>query len=134
MILSLQPLGMPMHAPMMALFNNPAATCESAASLLLMNVRWAKNVPAFTALPMDDQLLLLEESWRELFVLGASQFLSPLDLAPVVQYCGIMDGNKDMISLFLNEVRDFQETLEKLANFQVSFGSFFHVLDKYSQS
>lgn len=115
-----QPLGMPIHTPMFSLFNNPAAICESAASLLLMNVKWAKNVPSFTSLPMSDQLLLLEESWRELFVLGAAQFLAPLDLGPVIQHCGALDSsNEEKVSTFLVEVRDFQETLEKLVNFQV---------------
>lgn len=109
-----------MHTPMFALFNNPAAICESAASLLLMNVKWAKNVPSFTSLPMGDQVLLLEESWRELFMLGAAQFLAPLDLGPVIQYCGALDSSNEKVSTFLVEVRNFQETLEKLVNFQVS--------------
>lgn len=45
-----------------------------------MNVKWAKNVPAFTSLSLSDRLLLLEESWRDLFVIGSAQFLYPLDL------------------------------------------------------
>ncbi|GLG98330.1 Tailless [Gryllus bimaculatus] len=32
------------------------AVCESAARLLFMNVKWAKNVPAFTALHFGDQV------------------------------------------------------------------------------
>ena len=56
--------------------------CETAARLLFMNVKWAKSVPAFGSLPLKDQLTLLEESWRELFVLGASQFNLPLELGP----------------------------------------------------
>ena len=34
----------------------PETICESAARLLFMNVRWAKSVPAFTALPPRDQV------------------------------------------------------------------------------
>ena len=56
--------------------------CETAARLLFMNVKWAKSVPAFVSLPLRDQLILLEESWRELFVLGASQFNLPLEMGP----------------------------------------------------
>lgn len=33
--------------------------CESAARLLFMNVKWAKHVPAFTALPLSDQVIML---------------------------------------------------------------------------
>ena len=56
---------------------------EMAARLLFMNVKWAQHVPAFTSLPYRDQMLLLEESWRELFVLSAAQFALPVDLASV---------------------------------------------------
>ncbi|XP_077301675.1 nuclear receptor subfamily 2 group E member tailless [Arctopsyche grandis] len=53
-------------------------TCEVAAQLLFMNVRWARQVGAFSALSLYDRLILLVESWRELFVLGASVMLPPL--------------------------------------------------------
>jgi nuclear receptor subfamily 2 group E protein 1 len=53
---------------------------QNAAQLLLMNIQWTKTVPAFVSLPHRDQLILLEESWRELFVLAASQFNLPLEL------------------------------------------------------
>ena len=54
---------------------------EMAARLLFMNVKWAQHVPAFTSLPYRDQMLLLEESWRELFVLSSAQFALPAELA-----------------------------------------------------
>lgn len=60
-------------------------TCEVAARLLFMNVRWAKQVGAFSALPLFDRVLLLVECWRELFVLGASALLPPL-LMSTTQY------------------------------------------------
>lgn len=53
-------------------------TCEVAAQLLFMNVRWARQVGAFSALSLYDRLILLVESWRELFVLGASVMLPSL--------------------------------------------------------
>jgi len=59
---------------------NTDTLCETAARLLFMNVRWAKTVPAFVSLPLRDQLTLLEESWREFFVLGAAQFNLPIEL------------------------------------------------------
>lgn len=58
----------------------PDAMCEAAARLLFLNVKWAKNVPALTSLSLSDRMLLLEESWRDLFVIGTAQFLYPLDL------------------------------------------------------
>lgn len=53
-----------------------------AARLICMNVKWAKSVQAFVALPLKDQLILIEGSWRELFVLGAAQFSLPVDFGP----------------------------------------------------
>lgn len=64
------------------------AVCEAAARLLFMNVKWMKNVPAFMSLPFADQCLLLEESWRELFVLAAAQFQMPIDPAPLFAAAG----------------------------------------------
>ena len=68
--------------------SNPDTICEAAARLLFMSVKWAKNVPAFLSLPFRDQVVLLEEGWRELFVLGAAQFQMPLDAAPLVAAAG----------------------------------------------
>ncbi|KAJ0184036.1 hypothetical protein K1T71_000459 [Dendrolimus kikuchii] len=76
------PLRMPSPPPVPSLIppREPEAICEAAASLLFMNVKWAKNVPAFASLSLPDRLLLLEESWRDLFVIGSAQFLYPIDL------------------------------------------------------
>ncbi|XP_063243296.1 nuclear receptor subfamily 2 group E member 1 [Bacillus rossius redtenbacheri] len=86
------------------------AVCESAARLLFMNVQWAKSVPAFTALALHDQLMLLETSWRELFVLGAAQFLPPLDLGAVLTACGTLHARPPL----LREVQLFQEKLDDI--------------------
>lgn len=40
---------------------------ESAAKLLFLAVRWTKSIPSFNQLNNNDQNLLLEESWAELF-------------------------------------------------------------------
>lgn len=58
---------------------DPEAMCEAAARLLFMNVKWAKNIPAFASLSLSDRLLLLEKSWRDLFVIGSAQFLYPME-------------------------------------------------------
>ena len=57
-----------------------------------MNVRWAKSVPAFTALPARDQIVLLEESWRELFVLGAAQFMLPIEAGTLMAALGLSNS------------------------------------------
>ena len=53
---------------------------ETAARLLFMSVKWARNIPSFLQLPFRDQAILLEESWSELFILSAAQWSLPIDL------------------------------------------------------
>ena len=77
------------HELIQSYFSNPEAVCEAAARLLFMSIKWTKNVPAFLSLPYRDQVTLLEESWRELFVLGAAQFQMPLDVAVLLTAAGV---------------------------------------------
>ncbi|XP_057324948.1 nuclear receptor subfamily 2 group E member 1 [Microplitis mediator] len=55
------------------------ATCEHAARVLFLNVRWTKDLAITTGLTMDDQLILLEASWRDLFLLAVAQMSPTLD-------------------------------------------------------
>lgn len=106
----------PLPASSLSPVLDPAAICESAARLLFMNVRWARSVPSFTQLPPEDQLLLLEESWRDLFVLGAVQFLQPIELGALVRSLDTPDNEK---TEFLRQVKEFQEVLSRLQQLQV---------------
>lgn len=93
--------------------SNPEAICEAAARLLFMNVKWAKNVPAFTTLSLSDRLLLLEESWRDLFVIGSAQFLYPLDLK-------VLENSRTN----LKDVELFEKALEELARIRPDSNEF----------
>ncbi|CAG7785389.1 unnamed protein product, partial [Allacma fusca] len=53
---------------------------ETSARLLFMAVRWVKCLGPFQTLSKRDQLLLLSESWKELFLLHLAQWSVPLDL------------------------------------------------------
>lgn len=55
-------------------------TYETAAKLLFMSIKWARNIPSFLSLPFRDQAILLEETWSELFILSAAQWSLPLDI------------------------------------------------------
>ncbi|XP_013139151.1 PREDICTED: photoreceptor-specific nuclear receptor [Papilio polytes] len=57
------------------------SSAETAARLLFMAVKWAKNLPSFASLAFRDQVILLEEAWSELFLLNAIQWSLPLDAA-----------------------------------------------------
>ncbi len=77
---------------------------ELAARLLFMNVKWAQNVPAFTSLPYRDQMLLLAESWRELFVLSSAQFGLPVELSSQG-----LSGNDPLLA----ELKNLQDSIQK---------------------
>ena len=59
-------------------------TYETAAKILFMTIKWARNIPSFLALPFRDQAILLEESWSELFILSAAQWSMSLDTSKLI--------------------------------------------------
>ncbi|XP_050303171.1 protein dissatisfaction isoform X2 [Anthonomus grandis grandis] len=54
---------------------------ETTARLLFMAVRWVRCLAPFQTLSKNDQLLLLQESWKELFLLHLAQWSVPWDLS-----------------------------------------------------
>ena len=104
------------HSSPVASAPRPGATAfehisETAARLLFMNVRWAQHVPAFTSLPYRDQMVLLEETWRELFVLSAAQFSLPVELAAV--------SSADPSVATLTELKALQDAIRKFQSMGV---------------
>ena len=100
-----------------------------------MNARWAKTVPAFTFLPYSDQIILLEESWRELFVLAAAQFTLPIEASTLMTALDLTNSPFDHMSglsgctpssvnserqrNFLDQIEIFQETVAKFKQMNV---------------
>ncbi len=56
-----------------SIIEQPFDAHESAARILFSAINWAKTVPAFVSLSNHDQLSLLEEGWRDLFILTAAE-------------------------------------------------------------
>ena len=86
-----------------------------------MCVRWAKSIPAFVNLDMKDQLILLEEGWRENFILSAAQFQMQFDVAPLLANAGLTPEtiSSDKLIKIMTEVRNFQEIISKFKQSQV---------------
>ncbi|KAF5305464.1 hypothetical protein FQA39_LY01555 [Lamprigera yunnana] len=115
------------HVPAPVLLSealNPSHICEAAARLLFFNVTWAKGVPTFISLPIQDQLLLLEESWRELFILGAAQYLPPVELNLLIHNSNLVKQEPEKKSAFEKEVSEFQSVLSKVIQFRVDLHEF----------
>ncbi|KAK3097480.1 hypothetical protein FSP39_009988 [Pinctada imbricata] len=94
----------------------PEAVCEIAARILFMSIRWAKNVPAFVGLSSRDQVLLLAESWRDLFVLSTAQFHLPVDPRLIFSATGFKSeecSSTERNSTLITEIQSLQETVEK---------------------
>lgn len=89
-----------------------------------MNVQWAKNLPMLDRLPLQDQLLLLEESWRELFILGAAVLMSHHDYSALVQESDLLGKNTEKSVVFLQEVKEFQELITRFSQFHVDSNEF----------
>ncbi|XP_023236140.1 nuclear receptor subfamily 2 group E member 1-like isoform X2 [Centruroides sculpturatus] len=116
----------PKYAYELPIFQTPfcdsETICESAARLLFMNVKWVKNVPAFVNLPYRDQILLLVEGWREMFVLSAAQFNLQLDVSLILAAAGLKADTSpltEQMTRIMNEIRSFQEIIEKFKQIQV---------------
>uniref|UniRef100_A0A8C6B841 Photoreceptor-specific nuclear receptor n=1 Tax=Monodon monoceros TaxID=40151 RepID=A0A8C6B841_MONMO len=88
---------------------------ETSARLLFMAVKWAKNLPVFSNLPFRDQVILLEEAWSELFLLGAIQRSLPLDSCPLLAPPEASAGGNSQgrLALASAETRILQETISR---------------------
>ncbi|KAG8444845.1 hypothetical protein GDO86_009847 [Hymenochirus boettgeri] len=65
--------GCPCESNRKVLLKSPEVTCKKASEVLLKTVAFIRNVPSFYQLPQDDQILLVQNCWAPLFVLGLAQ-------------------------------------------------------------
>ncbi|XP_072018828.1 nuclear receptor subfamily 2 group E member 1-like [Amphiura filiformis] len=113
-------------SPFTSSISSVETVCESAARLLFMSIKWVKNVPAFVSLPYRDQLLLLEEGWRELFILGAAQWQMAFDSTPLMNAAGLQPDNApaEKIAAVTSELRVLQEIIAKFRQLEVDATEF----------
>ncbi|XP_041107452.1 nuclear receptor subfamily 2 group E member 1 [Polyodon spathula] len=102
------------------------SVCESAARLLFMSIKWAKSVPAFSTLPLQDQLILLEEAWRELFVLGIAQWAIPIDSNTLLAVSGMSTENMDSqrLNTVITEIQALQEVVGRFRQLRMDATEF----------
>ncbi|XP_076980004.1 photoreceptor-specific nuclear receptor [Tamandua tetradactyla] len=88
---------------------------ETSARLLFVAVKWAKNLPVFSNLPFRDQVILLEEAWSELFLLGAIQWSLPLESCPLLAppEASAASSSQSRLVLASMETRTLQETISR---------------------
>ncbi|XP_032687191.1 nuclear receptor subfamily 2 group E member 1 isoform X2 [Odontomachus brunneus] len=94
--------------------------CEQAARILFFNVHWTRDLVTGTNLTLEDQLTLLESSWRELFLLAAAQLMPTLDPTP------LLPPTPHGIELAV-EVNRFRETLAGFHGMNLDFQEFSYI-------
>lgn len=63
---------------------------------------------------------MLEQSWRELFVLGAAQYLLPLDIGQLMSLRGaLVDRDSAKEASLLHEIKVFHSTVTKFKDHNV---------------
>ncbi|XP_055698619.1 protein tailless [Phlebotomus papatasi] len=118
------PRPLPPTPPLMA----AEAIRESAAQLLFRNVEWLKNLRVFTDLPLNDQLFLLEESWREFFILATAQYLMPLNFSQLLYAYEIMNNNRENrepTATLMQEVDNFQKILHRITQLRIDENEYY---------
>ncbi|XP_074720827.1 nuclear receptor subfamily 0 group B member 2-like [Strix uralensis] len=61
----------------------PEATCRRASEVLLKTLSFIRNLPSFYHVPWEDQLVLIQQNWAPLFVLGMAQEGVDFDLREI---------------------------------------------------
>lgn len=92
---------------------------EISARLLLMAVKWIKNLPPFGNLSFRDQVILLEESWTELFLISAIQWSLPFEKCSIFSLGNIPSGNEHSL-----DIRLLGDTFERFRNLSVTGAEF----------
>ncbi|KAI4481901.1 hypothetical protein M0802_013861 [Mischocyttarus mexicanus] len=82
--------------------------CEQAARLLFLNIKWTRDLIAGTELEVEDQLILLKSSWRELFLLATAQLIPSLDPTPLIPRSGSDSQQEQNLAI---EVSNFRNTI-----------------------
>ncbi|XP_055684665.1 protein dissatisfaction isoform X2 [Lutzomyia longipalpis] len=83
---------------------------ETTARLLFMAVRWVRCLVPFQTLSKGDQHLLLQESWKELFLLNLAQWGVPFDLGALLDSPHVRD-RVPQDSVTNTEMKTMQEIL-----------------------
>ncbi|XP_038048111.1 nuclear receptor subfamily 2 group E member 1-like [Patiria miniata] len=109
-----------------AMAGTPESMPEVAARLLFTSVKWTKNIPCYRLLPYRDQVLLLEEGWRDLFLLGICQWSVPLETDSLLKYLPRTEKklSGDELARLTSQIRYMQDVVARLRALEVDFTEF----------
>lgn len=61
------------HCKRLVRLKNPEIICRAAFGVLMKTINFMKSLPSFQSLPLNDQLILVQNRWVPLFILGLAQ-------------------------------------------------------------
>lgn len=88
-----------------------------------MAVRWVRWLAPFQTLSRPDQLLLMQESWKELFLLYLAQWSTPWDLGAILTQRLARNRLADDL-LLSTEVKTMQVNYNRYRRFSSFFNQF----------
>ncbi|XP_072019430.1 LOW QUALITY PROTEIN: nuclear receptor subfamily 2 group E member 1-like [Amphiura filiformis] len=105
------------------LYASPESIPELAARLLFTSVKWTKNIPCYRLLTYHDQVMLLEEGWRDLFLLGIAQWSVPLDTETMVKSLTkhLEKPSNEYVNEVRSQIRYMQDVVAHLRSLDVDF-------------
>uniref|UniRef100_A0A8I3P1G5 Uncharacterized protein n=1 Tax=Canis lupus familiaris TaxID=9615 RepID=A0A8I3P1G5_CANLF len=89
--------------------------CEQAARVLFGAVEWARKIPFFPDLEVNDQVALLHLTWCDLFMLNWAQCSMPAQVLPFLAATSLhtSPGSSDQVAVFTENVQMLQDQMEK---------------------
>ncbi|XP_013403453.1 nuclear receptor subfamily 2 group E member 1 [Lingula anatina] len=89
---------------------------EITARLLFSIVNWIRQLPAFGTLSKKDQLVLLGDTWKDLFILNLAQWNIPLEVHCILECAKLTpeEVSGDKMAVILSEIRYIRDIVERL--------------------
>ncbi|CAD6992920.1 protein tailless [Ceratitis capitata] len=97
---------------------------EVAAEQLFKNVSWIRSINAFQELSLNDQVQLLENSWKEFFVLSIAQYLLPINFQHLVFVYETGHPGCEMVNVVKADVLHLQDVLNKICHMNMDCNEF----------
>uniref|UniRef100_T1H0Q4 NR LBD domain-containing protein n=1 Tax=Megaselia scalaris TaxID=36166 RepID=T1H0Q4_MEGSC len=97
---------------------------ETAAEHLFKSVNWIKNFEKFTKLPMSDQLILIEDSWKDLFIVAMAQHLYNVNFSQLLYAYETECSNQEYSTIVAKEILRFQEVVNQIVLLRVDLAEF----------
>ena len=96
---------------------------ESVTRLLSSSLRFARQALCVGRISLRDQIILMEESWKEMFILAAAYWELPLEFGPLLNSeAGSQDAATTRIKL--DVARGFQELVARIRSLHLDSNEF----------